>query len=190
MLPNRLVATFAPIQSWTSLRPCLTSACSSDSTDEPAEVGDEHHRLGHLRQLLPVADETPAAGRQDAEGLLDAPAERDRDEALALPRARGDGGDRAVPGGVAGDVLARVAAVAGQPPQAPAGGVGAREQRVGAVLVVHAGGGRHGDEEEAGRAGQDVALATVDLLAAVPAAFPLLGAAGHALAVDEAGPGL
>src|SRR4051795_9124630 len=171
-------------------RPCLTSACSSDSTDEPTEVGDEHHRLGHLRQLLPVADETPAAGGQDAEGLLDAPAERDRDEALALPRARGDGEDRAVPGGVAGDVLARVAAVAGQPPQAPAGGVGAREQRVGAVPVVHAGGGHHGDEEEAGRAGQDVALATVDLLAAVPAAFPLPGAAAHALAVDEAGPGL
>src|SRR4051795_12801294 len=107
-------------------RPCLTSACSSDSTDEPTEVGDEHHRLGHLRQLLPVADETPAAGGQDAEGLLDAPAERDRDEALALPRARGDGEDRAVPGGVAGDVLARVAAVAGQPPQAPAGGGGRR----------------------------------------------------------------
>ena len=34
-----------------------------------------HHRLEHLRQLLPVRrDETPAAGRQDAEGLLDAPA--------------------------------------------------------------------------------------------------------------------
>src|SRR6187399_770762 len=77
-------------------------------------------------------DETPVAGRQDAEGLLDAPAERDRDEAPALPRARGDGEDRAVPGGVAGDVLAGVAAVADQPPQAPAGGVGAREQRVGA----------------------------------------------------------
>src|SRR3954468_10138422 len=92
------------------MRPCLTSACPSDSTDEAAEVGDEHHRLGHLRQLLPVADETPAAGRQDAEGLLDAPAERDRDEAPALPRARGDGEDRAVPGGVAGDVLAGVAA--------------------------------------------------------------------------------
>ena len=46
------------------------------------------------------------------------------------------------------------------------------------------------DEEEAGGARQDVALATVDLLAAVPAAFPLLGAAAHALAVDEAGPGL
>src|SRR3954452_20195601 len=98
------------------LRPCLTSACTSDSTDEAAEVGDEHHRLGHLRQLLPVADETPAAGRQDAEGLLDAPAERDRDEAPALPRPRGDGEDRAVPGGVAGDVLAGVAAVAGPPP--------------------------------------------------------------------------
>src|SRR5437763_13432693 len=42
------------------LRPCLTSAWSSDSTDEATEVGDEHHRLGHLRQLLPVADETPA----------------------------------------------------------------------------------------------------------------------------------
>src|SRR3954452_7573104 len=95
-----------PSASFQSLRPCLTSACSSDSTDEPTEVGDEHHRLGHLRQLLPVADETPAAGGQDAEGLLDAPAERDRDEALALPRARGDGEDRAVPGGVAGDVLA------------------------------------------------------------------------------------
>src|SRR4051794_35535798 len=70
------------------LRPCLTSACPSDSTDEATESGDEHHRLGHRRQLLPVADETPAAGRQDAQGLLDAPAERDRDEALALPRAR------------------------------------------------------------------------------------------------------
>src|SRR5947209_8275620 len=42
----------------------------------------------------------------------------------------------AVPGGIAGDILARVAAVAGQPPQAPAGGVDAREQRIGAVLVV------------------------------------------------------
>src|SRR4051794_34361569 len=31
------------------LRPCLTSACTSDSTDEATEVGDEHHRLGHLR---------------------------------------------------------------------------------------------------------------------------------------------
>src|SRR3954447_20447084 len=113
------------------VRPCLTSACPSDSTDEATEIGDEHHRLGHLRQLLPVADETPAAGRQDAEGLLDAPAERDRDEAPALPRPRGDGEDRAVPGGVAGDVLAGVAAVAGQPPQAPAGRVGAREQRIG-----------------------------------------------------------
>src|SRR3954451_6437813 len=46
-------------------RPCLTSACPSDSTDEATEIGDEHHRLGHLRQLLPVADETPVAGRQD-----------------------------------------------------------------------------------------------------------------------------
>src|SRR3954447_12257288 len=132
----------------------------------------------------------PVAGRQDAQGLLDAPAERDRDEALALPRARGDGEDRAVPGGVAGDVLAGVAAAADQPPQAPAGRVGAREQRVGAVLVVRAGGGRHRDEEEAGGARQDVTLATVDLLAAVPTAFALLGPAAHALAVDEAGPGL
>src|SRR6476659_6880655 len=173
-----------------SLRPCLTSARPGDSADEATEIGDEHHRLGDFRQLLPVADETPAAGRQDAQGLLDAPAERDRDEAPALPRARGDGEDRAVPGGVAGDVLAGVAAVAGQPPQAPAGGVGAREQRVGAVLVMHGRRGHHGDEEEAGGARQDVALATVDLLAAVPATFPLLGAAAHALAVDEAGPGL
>src|SRR4051794_37467111 len=105
-------------------------------------------------------------------------------------RGRGDGEDRAVPGGVAGDVLAGVAAVADQPPQAPAGRVGAREQRVGAALVVRAGGGRHRDEEEAGGARQDVTLATVDLLAAVPTAFALLGPAAHALAVDEAGPGL
>src|SRR3954464_12593781 len=80
--------------------------------------------------------EAPVAGRQDAQGLLDAPAERDRVEARALPRARGDGEGRAVPGGVAGDVLAGAAAVADQPPQPPAGGVGAREQRIGAVLVV------------------------------------------------------
>src|SRR5215213_3782477 len=45
-------------------------------------------------------------------------------------RAQGDREGRAVPGGVAGDVLAgdvlaRVAAVADQPPQPPAGGVGA-----------------------------------------------------------------
>src|SRR4051812_28924814 len=172
------------------LRPCLTSACPSDSTDEATEIGDEHHRLGDFRQLLPVADEAPVAGRQDAQGLLDAPAERDRDEARALPRARGDGEDRAVPGGIAGDVLAGVAAVADQPPQAPAGGVGAREQRIGAVLVVEARGGHHGDEEEAGGAHQDVALATVQLLAAVPAAFPLPGAAARAPAADQAGPGL
>src|SRR3954466_13013850 len=56
-------------------------------------------------------------------------------------RGRGDGEDRAVPGGGPGDVLAGVAAVADQPPQAPAGRVGAREQRVGAVLVAPAGGG-------------------------------------------------
>src|SRR3954447_15494192 len=172
------------------MRPCLTSARPGDSANEAAEISDEHHRLGDFRQLLPVADEAPVAGRQDAQGLLDAPAERDRDEARALPRARGDGEDRAVPGGIAGDVLAGVAAVADQPPQAPAGRVGAREQRIGAVLVVHAGGGHRRDEEEAGGARQDVALATVDPLAAVPTTLPLLGAAAHALAVDEAGPGL
>ena len=58
------------------------------------------------------------------------------------------------------------------------------------MLVVQAGRGHQHGEQEPGRAGQDVALATVQPLAAVPAAVALLRAAAHALRVDQAGPGL
>src|SRR3954464_14703128 len=110
-------------------------------------VTDETVEIRYVIPVGPEGERDPfCLLRTDYQGLLDAPAERDRDEARALPRARGDGEDRAVPGGIAGDVLARVAAGADPPPQAPAGRVGAREQRIGAVLVVHAGGGHHGDE--------------------------------------------
>ena len=67
---------------------------------------------------------------------------------------------------------------------------GAGEQRVDAVLVVQAGRRDQRGEQEPGRAGQDVALATVQPLAAVPAAVALPRAAAHAPRVDQAGPGL
>ncbi len=95
-----------------SLRACLTLARPGDGADKPAKIGDDHHRLGNLWQLLPVADETSVADRQDAQGLLDAPAERDRGEAAPLARACGDAEGGAVSGGIARDVLAGVAAVA------------------------------------------------------------------------------
>src|SRR3954451_22906559 len=34
---------FAFLVAGGTLRPCLTSACPSDSTDEATEIGDEHH---------------------------------------------------------------------------------------------------------------------------------------------------
>jgi len=90
----------------------------------------------------------------------------------------------------AGNVLTRIGTVADQPPQAPAGEVEAREQRVDPVLVVQAGGGDQHGEEEPGGAHQDMTLAAVELLTTIPPAFSLLRAAAHALAVDETGPRL
>ena len=69
-----------------------------------------------------------------------------------------------MPGGIAGNVLTRIGTVADQPPQAPAGDVDPREQRVDPVLVVQAGGGHQHGEEEPGGAHQDVTLAAVELL--------------------------
>jgi hypothetical protein len=48
---DRSSGEYAPILNFTSapLRPCLTSGCASDGTDEPAEIGDDHDRLGDFR---------------------------------------------------------------------------------------------------------------------------------------------
>src|SRR3954453_21046873 len=151
------------------------------------EIGPLDRRLGRLTALLEVPGQAPVAVGERAERGLDPPPDRQGREAPGGGVAERDLDLDGVPLGRRPDRRAGVDRVDLDPPQVPPGFGRPVEQGLQAVPVVQVRGRDEDREDEAERAGEDVALDALDLLVAVDAALAPLRPRGDALRVDDPG---
>ena len=150
-------------------------------------VGDAYGVLGRSRALLQVAGEAMPAVAQRAERGLDAPAQRQRLEALHVRVAGRDLDVHAVVLGCLCHARADVDAINLDTLNGPAALDRKRQQRSHRLRVMHVGRRHQDGQHKAQRARQHVALDAAHPFVAVHAARAGLRTRGHALAVKEGG---
>src|SRR3954451_2620854 len=174
-----------PITPSVSLDEILIEA-GQDTQDTP-EIGQLDHVLCRFAALLEVPGQAAVAVGERAERGLDPPPDRQGREAAGGGVAERDLDVDGVPVGRRPDHRAGVDRVDLDPPQVPPGLGRPLEQGFQAVRVVDVLGGDQDGEDEAERAGQEVALDAPHLLVAVHPALALLRSRGDAPRIHDPG---
>jgi hypothetical protein len=156
----------------------LDSRDRSVISDEAVAICQFHSVFRIFRALLPVAGQAPVSVGQCAKCRFDAPAERERLEALRLGIAVtcGDLKIDAMPLGGGVDRWADINAIDIDPLKAPSIFGRPLKKSIDHFRVVNVGGRNDNGEDEAERTGQDVPFHALDLLFPSNPRSPFCGA--------------
>src|SRR3954464_7943385 len=160
---------------------------SSIDTQDAAELSEFEGIFSTLRVLFEVAGQAAVAVRGGAEGGLNAPAQRQRGEAFGLGLVCGNLELDLVPTGNRFDRGTGVDPIDLDPVKTKSVLGGPIQKKFGSLGIVDIGRRDQNRQNEAERAGQNMALDALDFLVAVEPTLTLLRAGDDALRIQDPG---